>query len=328
MNSLAADLKSGNFKHAYLLCGEEVYLRDYYKKKLLDALEPDAASMNRSRFEGQDLNEGAIIDLAETLPFFSDRRVIEIKDSGFFKGSAEKLPDYLKKMPDYLYFVFTETEVDKRSRMYKVVKSVGSIVDFPLQTEASLKNWVLRKLAADHLRIRENDMNFFLSRTGSDMNHIDTELNKVICYCHEKGIQIVDSRVILAVTTERVENRIFDMVAAVTAHEKQRALDLYGDLLTLKEPPMRILFLIGRQFQQLLVINEMASAGHSQGEIASAAGMPPFAVRKTMPVARRYTPAALRKRINYCVSMEESVKTGKMTDRLAVELVLVRLSST
>lgn len=91
---------------------------------------------------------------------------------------------------------------------------------------------------------------------------------------------------------------------------------------------MRILFLIGRQFQQLLVISEMSGQGRSVSEIARAAGMPPFAVRKTMPVARKYTTEGLRKRIGYCVSMEEAVKTGRMTDQLAVELVLVRLSST
>ncbi|MEE3420984.1 MAG: DNA polymerase III subunit delta [Lachnospiraceae bacterium] len=328
MKSLIADLKSGNFRHVYLLTGEEVYLRDFYRKKLLDALLPDINSMNRNHYEGKGLNEGAIIDQAETMPFFSARRVIDICDSGLFKGSADQLPEYVKKLPDYLYMVFTESEVDKRSRMYKAVKSVGSIVEFQEQTEATLTRWVLKMLGDAGLRIRQNDMSYLLSRTGTDMAHIQMEVNKVICYCHEKGQNVVDVGVLNEVTTERVENRIFDMVAAVTSHNKQLALDLYADLLTLKEPPMRILFLIGRQFQQLLVINEMSAAGHSPSEVASAAGMPPFAVRKNLPVARKYTPEGLRQRIAYCVSQEEAVKTGAMNDQLAVELVLVRLSTT
>ena len=38
MKNLVEDLKTGNFKHMYLLTGEEVYLRSQYKKKLQDAL--------------------------------------------------------------------------------------------------------------------------------------------------------------------------------------------------------------------------------------------------------------------------------------------------
>ena len=45
-----------------------------------------------------------------------------LEDTGFFKNKCEELADYMKELPDYLYLVFAETEVDKRNRMYKAEK--------------------------------------------------------------------------------------------------------------------------------------------------------------------------------------------------------------
>ena len=49
LKSLQEDLKTGNFKTAYLLYGEEAYLRQQYKDKLLKAFNPDGDTMNFSR---------------------------------------------------------------------------------------------------------------------------------------------------------------------------------------------------------------------------------------------------------------------------------------
>ena len=38
MKMLAEDIKNGNFKTAYLFCGEEAYLRNQYKNRLAQAL--------------------------------------------------------------------------------------------------------------------------------------------------------------------------------------------------------------------------------------------------------------------------------------------------
>ena len=51
------------------------------------------------------------------------------------------------------------------------------------------------------------------------------------------------------------------MIAAIANRQTRKAMDLYEDLLTLKEPPMRILFLIARQFNQLLQVKELVGRG-------------------------------------------------------------------
>lgn len=86
MKSLQEDLKTGKFKQAYLLFGEEAYLRQQYKDKLIQALNPDGDTMNFTRYEGKGIEVREMIDLCETMPFFAEIRVILVENSGFFKN--------------------------------------------------------------------------------------------------------------------------------------------------------------------------------------------------------------------------------------------------
>lgn len=85
MKNIDEDIKRGQFAQVYLLYGEEAYLKKQYKDKLKHAMVPEGDTMNFSAFEGKSINPKEIIDLAETLPFFADRRVILIENSGFFQ---------------------------------------------------------------------------------------------------------------------------------------------------------------------------------------------------------------------------------------------------
>ena len=79
MEQLLQDLKQENYKNVYLLCGEEAYLRNQYKKKLRDALVAEGDTMNYAYYEGKDMKilsnmtnqekfEAAIADCTKRIP--------------------------------------------------------------------------------------------------------------------------------------------------------------------------------------------------------------------------------------------------------------------
>ncbi|MDO4602262.1 MAG: DNA polymerase III subunit delta [Eubacteriales bacterium] len=325
MKSIQEDIKTGNFKQSYLLFGEEAYLKHQYKEKLLNALNPDGDTMNFSRYEGKGIDVRQVIDLCETMPFFAERRVILLEDTGFFKNKCEEFADYMKNLPDYLVLVFSESEVDKRSRMYKAVKSGGRVTEFAKQDEKTLMRWAAGLLGKEGKKITQRDMEFFLTKTGTDMGNIRMELEKLIMYT--EGQDIVTAEDIEAICVTQTTNKIFDMVRAVTEKNQKRALELYYDLLTLKEPPMRILFLLAKQFRQLLLTKKMTGEGASQNEIATRLGVPSFVVRNISACARSYTVEELEKAVEDFVDAEEAVKTGRLGDVLSVELLIVKYSS-
>lgn len=322
---LMEDIKNRQFKRVYLLTGEEVYLRNQYKKRLRNALLDPEDTMNAASFEGKGINPREIIDLAETMPFFADRRVILIEDSGFAKNACPELADYIPEIPESTCIILVEAEVDKRGRVYKAVKNVGRIVEFKRQDERTLARWVLGTLGKEGKNITEETMHAFLGRTGSDMENIERELEKLLCYT--LGKNVITTEDVEAVCTEQTENRIFDMVQAITEKNQKKALDLYADLLAMKEPPMRILFLIARQFNQLLQLKSLGGQGMDKGEMARRAGIPPFALGKYQAQCRKFTAVQLRQAVEDCVEAEEQVKTGQMGDQISVELLIIKYSA-
>ena len=320
MKSILEDIKTQNFKQAYLLYGEEAYLKHQYKNKLKNALLPEDDTMNFSRFEGKGTEIPKVIDLAETMPFFADRRVILLENTGFFKNKADALADYMGSLPDYLVLIFVEEEVDKRNRMYKAVQKQGRAVEFARQDEKTLMTWVLGMMKKEGKKITRQDMEDFLEKTGTDMGNISQELEKLLSYT--MGRDVITRADIEAVCTTQITNRIFEMIRAVTEKKQRKALDLYQDLLALKEPPMRILFLIARQFNQLLLVRELQASGADRGTVASKLKVPPFVAGKLSSQAAAFTKEQLISYVQTCVDAEEAVKTGRMGDRLAVELLI------
>lgn len=324
MKSIDEDIKSSSFQPVYLLYGEEAYLKKQYKQKLKQALTTPNDTMNIAHYEGKNINPGEIIDLAETLPFFASRRLILIENSGFFKTTCEELADYMKNIAATTCFVFVENEVDKRSKMYKAVKSSGRIVEFTRQNDTLLIQWILTRLKRENKKITQSVMQLFLEKTGNDMENIDKELEKLFCYT--LGREIITAEDVEAVCVAQTTGKIFEMVNNIAEKKQKQALDLYYDILALKEPPMRILFLIARQFQILLQVKELGGQGHDNKFIASKAGIPEFTVRKNLAQARSFTAEQLKSAVTDCVQTEEDVKTGNMNDRMAVELLIVKYS--
>ena len=321
MRQIAEDIKQNNFKQIYLLYGEERYLRRQYRQKLQAALCSDGDTMNVHFYSGKDVPVGEIIDLAETLPFLAERRVIFISDSGLFKSGGEKLAEYLTSPCESTCFVFTESEVDKRSKLFKTVQSKGYAADFTIQDESTLKRWIAGTLGWDGKKITENTVHLIISKTGTDMDNIQMELEKLICYCMDRDV-VTDADV-EAVCTTRISNHIFDMINAIADRKQKAALELYYDLLALKEPPMRILFLIARQCNMLLQAKEMKLKGHDNRTIGSRLGVPPFIVQKVLNQAAKFKTSTLRRAVQQCVEAETAVKTGRMNDMMSVEILIM-----
>ncbi len=321
MQTLNKDIKEKSFKPVYLIFGDEPFLVGSYKKRMREAISGDD-TMNFNYFEGKNPDVREIISLADTMPFFAERRLILVDTSGFFKGAPEELVEYLPQMPDTTCMIFCESEVDKRNRLYKKVKELGHVAELNKQDSAQLMQWAAGILTKDGKKITRQVMEYFLERTGDDMENIRTELEKLICYT--MGRDVITKEDVEAIGTVHVSNRIFEMVSAIVAGNTKKALDLYEDLLTLKEPPMRILFMIARQFNQVLQVKELMAQGCDKGTIASKIKVPPFAAGKLMTQAKMFTKEQILSYVQLCVESEEAVKTGRLGDRMAIELLIAR----
>lgn len=321
MQIIKEHIKQNEFKQCYLLYGTEEYLKKLYKNKLKTGIIGEEDTMNFTYFEGKSIEIPKIIEVAETMPFFSERRLILIQNSGLFKSSND-LADYMKTMPSYCYFIFVETEVDKRNRLYKAVKDIGVVSEMNGMDEKNIQLWVAQLLNRSGKKITKDTLMYFLNKSGTDMEGMVQEIEKLVCYAMDKDVITIED--IDAVCTTQISNQIFLMIDAIAARKQRQALDYYYDLVALREKPMSILFLITRQFNILLQVKELQ--GQNRNDVAKKIGVPPFTVQKYTSQAGNFTKRGLIENLKDCAEMEAQVKTGLMTDQMAVELLIVKFS--
>lgn len=325
MKTLQQELKQNMIRSIYLLYGEEAYLKKQYERRIIEACSNETDTMNCHQYEGKGINPREIIDLAQTMPFFADKRLIVVKNSGFFKGACDELVDYMQEVPDTCCLLFVEDEVDKRTRLYKAVKKYGMAVEFKQQNEKTLAAWILSLMKKEDKNITKADLDYFMEKTGAEMNLICQELEKLFCYTY--GRNCITRQDIENICSKQITNQIFDMINAMAEQKVKRALTLYYDLLSLKEAPLKILALISRQFNLLMQVKDLVRLGKDKSEIASKTGLPPFFTGRYISQSGRFTMEQLKGAVRDCIQAEEDVKTGKMADKLSVELLIVKYSN-
>lgn len=322
MKVIKDHIKSKNFKQFYLLYGTENYLVKLYRDKLKLAILGDD-TMNYSYFEGKDINLNEINDISQTLPFFNDKRLIILENSGMFKTSND-LSDILKASPESTIFIFVEAEIDKRNKSYKFIKDNGVISEMKALDDKNLKLFIVSLLGPVGKKITVNTADYLLEMTGTDMYNLSNEVEKLISYCLDRDTITKDD--IDAVVTSQITGKIFQMMDAIGLKQQDKALSLYYDLLSIRERPSHILYLITRHFNILLQVKDLLDNGFSNSAITGKVGIPPFTTGKYINQSRNYSKRQLIDALNLSADTEEEIKTGRIQDKIGVELLIISFS--
>lgn len=322
MKRVADIIKKENYKHVILLYGEEDYLVRQAKVALKNALAGEDTN-NLHVYSDKGVNVAEIIDMAETMPFFADRRVFVIERSGLFKSGNDDLNEYLKNPCETAYFIFAESDVDKRSKLFKTVSAEGIVLEFGKLKSDEAVEWIAKYLGRAGFKIRFDAAHRILDVAGDSLGVIKGEMDKLIAYCD--GREEITAEDVEALTSPVAEDKIFEMTEALANKKQDVALKCYYDLLLLKEAPMKILILLERQLNLTLQAKILKEKRVSPGEIAKAIGVPPFAVKKYSDAGGGISKAQYKAAINACVKAEEDIVNGVMNDRIAVECVIMSI---
>ncbi len=324
MNNINKDIESKQIKQFYLMYGEEDYLKGQYRDKLVKALADPEDKMNVNYFEGNGLKTEEVFEIGETMPFFADNRVLVLENTGLFKKAPDEIEKRFERFPDSTYVIFVEKEVDKRSRFYKWIVKSGYASEMNTPDEKMLLTWVKGLCKAENKKIDDAAIFYFVEHMGTDMLLLKNELEKVFTYCMEKDRIAIDD--IKAVCVSQATDKIFDMLDAIGNHNQDKALRLYRDLLALREPAMRVLYMMTRHFHILMQISALVKEGKDNKTIASVCGIPPFSVKKYAAQAANYTYEELKDMVEKCQMTDYGIKTGNVTDVVGVELLIAEFA--
>ena len=307
------------------LYGQEGYLIQQavgsIRRAVLGAEKDD---FNDHQFFGKEATASQIIETAMTLPVFSPRRLVTVKDAQLLPASElDDLIPYLKKPVPETCLLFIADKIDSRRKFFQAFKKHGTLVEFKPLTERELPGHIRSVLTERDIEITGDALDLFCSLVGSGLQEVHGELEKLLTYLGERDlIDIADIQAI--VSKGRVEN-IFELGNAVGRGDAGRALMLAKSLSDAGEAPLKILSLLVRHFRQLWKVRELQVQNCDKREIARVAGVPYFVVDGLVAQGKRFSRQDFHRAYALFLETDLAMKSSGADAEALLESLLLQL---
>ena len=155
---------------------------------------------------------------------------------------------------------------------------------------------------------------------GDLMTNLIGEIEKIGAYA--KGGRITRED-IDAVATPQLDAVVFRMTDAIGEGNFDRAASVLGELYQMQEPPIRIMWSLGRQMRQLYSARLAIEKGKGAPYVAGLWGLKPYPADKLMTSARRFSLSWCRRAVVRCGQTDLAMKsTGQDAQELLTGLLL------
>lgn len=236
----------------------------------------------------------------------------------FAKGLAE----YIPSLPETTVLVALVSDVLKADHpLMQVARRHGTSHVFAKPTGAQLTDWVTRRARAQKRRITPEAARMLVESLGDDLRMLASEIDKLGTYVGE-GSEIGPENVRTLTPIGR-ELDAFELTDALARNDRPAALTILHRLLEQGEPPLRIVGLVAFQTRSLMQVKLLSDRGMPAHQIASAAGIAPFVVEKSLRLVRRFTFAQLEAAHRALLEIDTSLKRSRMTPELALDLLVL-----
>ncbi len=322
------DLSAGEPGQLYILHGEETYLRDYYLGRLKQLLLTGGmGEFNLHQIPAKDMAPRRLEEAIDCLPMMAQRTLITVTDFDLFKAGEKDREGYAKlfaQLPDYCCLVFVYDLIpykgDARTKLAAAIKQHGLVVNFARQDQGDLVDWVRRRFRALGKDIDSRLALDLIFLCGDLMNNLIGEIEKIGAYA--KGPRITRED-IDAVATPQLDAVVFRMTDAIGEGRFDQAAGVLGELYQMQEPPMRILFSLGKQMRQLYSARLMMERGQGASALAAMWGLKPYPADKLMRSAHRFSLKWCRRAVVLCGQADLDMKsTGQDPQQLLTTLLL------
>jgi DNA polymerase III subunit delta len=299
-------IERGEVGSVYALGGEEPYLVG----RCLTALR-GAVLGEVDVYDLREQSLGAALNTAKTLPMFSRRRLVIVRDVGEVPADQQApLLEYLRDPnPSTCLVLMISGKIDGRLKFIQALRKGGYLYEFSALRDWQIPDWLAAEARRRRLRLDPDAGRALAEAVGADLGRLALCLEQAALHAGaDAPITPLD---VEAVVPESRVRGVFELTKAIGAGQPQRALDLLGNLLRNREPPLRIQFMLLRQLRQIWRAKELERAGAPRSEMAARVGLPPSFLDDVLIPARRMSDAALERSFELLYQADRNLKSSR-----------------
>lgn len=269
---------------------------------------------------------------AITVPFLEELKIIILKNPKFLTKSATSTKDEIKAMLKYLknpcdstllIIDATNTVINQSNEIYKMLKNVARIIDYPDPEEIELKGWIVRSFDANGIDIKDDALTLLLEYIGDDQARLSQEIDKLSSYVGKGGT--IRKEDIKLLVPKNINNEIYLLIKAIINHDLALTNQIYDNLITHTKDSLTIFSLISNKFKELLSTYRLLKYGYSQSDIAKFYNVSTGKAYYIVQEARAFKLSDLEFYIDKLAELDYQIKSGKLDKTIGLELLLLKL---
>ncbi|MBF1048696.1 MAG: DNA polymerase III subunit delta, partial [Peptostreptococcus sp.] len=249
----------------------------------------------------------------------------------FFNEEAEsELIRIIENMPDTALVLFASYgEVDtKRSKLYKSISKLGDVSVMDKLDDMDLFKWCKEAFEKNQVQANNSELVYFINLVGYKdrkssvtLADLKNEIDKICAYIG-KG-KVLDKESIDKLLTNNIEDNVFKMIDMIGTKNTKMALSLFDDMLYSGGSILGTFSLLSTRFSQILQIKALQDTKLSFDSIKATMGLQKFVMNKLASQAKNFDEESIRAIIRSISDFDYAIKQGKMSDRLAAEILIV-----
>jgi DNA polymerase III subunit delta len=275
-------------------------------------------------YDAAETSPETVVSALNTYSLFGEGPFVVVRNLDAWNAAQKtKILAYLNNPSPEADLVMLGAKLGAREKLLAAVKKAGEVHDLKQPTGKALARWSIGYAKKQGLELPEDVAEELVARCSDDKAKVSREAEKLALYA--EGAATMED--VEALCPPDLQSNIFQFVDALGAGYRGRALHLLEALLGTGEPPLRILYMIRRQFRLLARARSLLEAGAPRPEVASTLKVPPFVARKLEEQARGMEEEDLENALALVLDLERGLKGGSdLSEELQVELTVLDLS--
>lgn len=297
-------------------------------------LQTEKDDFNFIKFNLYETEITPIIEETLTMPFFSDKKAILVKNAYVFTGekvtkelnqNTDQLIEFLEKFDgdNLIIFEVYQNKLDERKKLTKALKKNGQLKKVEQMSEEEIKKWIQSKLNENYKDIKQDALNLFIELTGVNFNIVSQELDKLMLFLGDRPTINKDD--VHQIINRSLEQNVFLLTEYIQKRQKNKAIQLVKDLINMKEEPIKLLALITSNYRLYYQCKILNQKGYSGQQIAKTVNVHPYRVKLALGQVRHYQLEDLLNIINSCAETDYKLKSSYMDKHLILELFILSL---
>jgi DNA polymerase-3 subunit delta len=338
LQKLLTRLTEGKPVAGILLVGDDSYLREATRKKLIEAVVPEGArEWGVSRFSLGEDDLGRVLQQAQTLPMLAPRQVVFVEQLEELEKLEDKarekavkaIETYLGDPAPFTLLVFEAIKLDDRMRLSKMLGEKALVVEaaVPGDGEARIQIVadIVQKMAGElGAEIDGEAAADLADLVNGELARARTELEKLAAYVGERR-RITPADVDLLVVSEK-KYSIWELVDMLASRKRDRALEFLSSVLREGEGPPAIVGALAWMYRKLIHAQDLPR-GASKWDAMRQLGMREKTAEMALAQSRRISRTQLLAGLRALYDADSRLKSGTAEPRAVLEFLIGQLTA-